>query len=87
MRLNRVSYFPFLTLCRLFCDTFTTPITVWYHQTIYPITQIKWCLIYFDDVNEQVKENFQRVQNIGEENARFSTRLCEFFAINQNEDF
>lgn len=28
---------------------YTTPITVWYQQCIVPITQIKWCLLYFDD--------------------------------------
>lgn len=74
---------------RLFDKNFTSPITVWYQQTRYPITQIKWCLLYFDDADITVNErsNFKGAQNFGDETAKFAARICEFFAIDQNENF
>ena len=64
---------------------------MWYHQSAFAITQIKWCLLYFEDqdINDDDKnnENFKGSQNFGDDKPRFAARLCEFFAIDQNEDF
>jgi len=74
----------------LFHKDFTSPITVWYHQSKFAITQIKWCLLYFDDEQLQDEESkiaFKGAQNFGDAKARFAARICEFFAIDQSEDF
>lgn len=37
--------------------------------------------------NPKFKQEFVGAQNLGDQNARFATRVCEFFAIDQFEDF
>jgi hypothetical protein len=37
--------------------------------------------------DEKGRQEFKGSQNFGDESARFAARICEFFAINQNEDF
>jgi hypothetical protein len=37
--------------------------------------------------DEKYKQNFKGAQNFGDDTARFAARICEFFAIDQNEDF
>ena len=53
------------------------------------MTQIKWCQLYFDQGNEadKVKDDKKAgpQQPVGE--SRFAARICEFFAIDQTEDF
>lgn len=77
----------------LYDKQYTTPITVWYHQTPFAITQIKWCLLYFDDADlegedPETEEYTQNgYQNFGDDKVRFAARICEFFAIDQSEDF
>ena len=61
-----------MSSCRLYYKFFTQPLTVWYHQCKTPITQIKWCKLYFEDSNSTVGK---------QEQVRFSARICEFFAI------
>ena len=79
------SYQFFLISFRLFHKDFTTPITVWYHQTDFAITQIRWCLLYFEDADimadDEAKKVFKGAQNFGDQHARFAARICEFFAI------
>jgi len=36
----------------LYDKQYTNPLTVWYQKAKSPITQIKWCQLYFDE--EQV---------------------------------
>jgi hypothetical protein len=33
----------------MYDKNFTSPLTVWYQRSKSPITQIKWCQLYFDD--------------------------------------
>lgn len=78
----------FLFFCSLYSRKYTTPITVWYHNAKGPITQIKWCQLYFDDMaeaGEEVKSPTNKSNSHNE--ARFASRICEFFTIDQCEDF
>ena len=62
--------------------------TVWYQKCQTSITQIKWCLLYFDDGDTPAAEEDKKVVAKQEgEYARFAARICEFFAIDQSEDF
>lgn len=59
--------------------------TVWYQKCKTAITQIKWCLLYFDDNEAPGADGANDKKLEGE--ARFAARICEFFAIDQAEDF
>lgn len=43
---NQIS---FVLLFSMYDKQFTSPLTVWYQKAKCPITQIKWCQLYFDD--------------------------------------
>lgn len=66
---------------------FTSPLTVWYHTCPYAITQIKWCKLFFDD--QEMKEDTQdkMVKAPTGDQGFAANRICEFFAIDQNECF
>jgi len=70
---------------------FTIPMTVWYQQCKSPITAIKWCLLYFEDTKESVaavKDEDKAMEIMhSTDGTNFSARICEFFAIDQNENF
>lgn len=59
--------------------------TVWYQKCNTSITQIKWCLLYFDDNEGPSAE--ETVKKVDGDQHRFAARICEFFAIDQAEDF
>ena len=81
----------------MYHSSYTAPLTVWYHTCRYPITQIKWCYLYFQDdappasaanVSPDKKAKAPAKSEALElSNVKFATRLCEFFAIDQSEDF
>jgi hypothetical protein len=52
---------------------------VWHHTSKYPIIQIKWCYLYFQDDAPSAEKK--------DDGVKFATRMCEFFAIDQSEDF
>ena len=76
---------------------FTSPLTVWYQKAKSPITQIKWCQLYFDEDQMQsaspekkstkIEAVEQSDKRIGSRGEQFTARLCEFFAIDLTEDF
>jgi ribonuclease BN (tRNA processing enzyme) len=66
----------------LFSDTYSSPLTVWYQACSAAITQIKWCQLYFEEDGSR-----KEAQTGNTEESRFTARLCEFFAIDQNETF
>lgn len=69
----------------IFDKDYTNPLTVWYHTTDFPISQIKWCKLFFDD--SDIKEEEKMVKAPTGEQGYSSNRICEFFAIDQNECF
>jgi hypothetical protein len=81
----------------MYHSSYTAPLTVWYQNCRYPITQIKWCYLYFqDDAPAASAANTspdKKAKGIAKSeaselaNVKFATRLCEFFAIDQSEDF
>jgi hypothetical protein len=76
----------------LYDQRYTAPLTVWYQKSSTAITAIKWCLLYFDEVEsskkekDEEKDKLQLTATAGNE-AKFAARICEFFAIDQSEDF
>jgi hypothetical protein len=60
--------------------------TVWYQKCETSITQIKWCLLYFDDGETPAGEEASKRVAVDDQH-RFAARVCEFFAIDQAEDF
>ena len=67
----------------LYHDSYRSPVTVWFSACKYPIIHINWCLLHYDDSRNRdaiVSENFLA-------GGKFTTRLCEFFAIDKSEDF
>ena len=74
-------------LFSLYDKNYTSPMTVWYQKCNTSITQIKWCLLYFDD-NENPSADDQSKKVVAtDDQHRFAARICEFFAIDQSEDF
>ena len=59
---------------------FTSPMTVWYQHSDVPVTQIKWCLLYFDDSKEGPAEAQIDPKHHSSDGSNFSARICEFFA-------
>jgi hypothetical protein len=73
----------------LYHQNYTAPLTVWYHTCRYPIIQIKWCYLYFQDDHQAapaLSPERKKPEN-SDSNVKFATRMCEFFAIDQSEDF
>ena len=74
---------------RMYHDGYTAPISIWYQACQYPITQIKWCYLYFqDEGNSSAKDSPDKKKSAAADpstteltNVKFATRLCEFFAI------
>jgi hypothetical protein len=63
---------------------YTAPLTIWYNVCKYAITQIKWCLLYFQDDSSSSSPSKQGKPTLEENHmssVKFATRLCEFFAI------
>lgn len=77
----------------LYNTEFSSPITCWYNVSTHPITQIQWCALYFTDEAAVLGkgDSPQKVKRASGQEAkvstRFATRLCEFFSIDQKEDF
>jgi len=75
----------------LYNTEYTSPITVWYAASSSAIRQIKWCMLYFtDDTANFAKQDSPSKPKREErqaKNTKFATRLCEFFAIDQKEEF
>ena len=64
--------------------------TIWYQKCKGTVTQIKWCQLYFDEGNEpenKKKEDEKKGPQLPQGESRFAARICEFFAIDQTEDF
>lgn len=63
--------------------------TVWYQKCNTSITQIKWCLLYFDDNDTATAADDAGAKRalVSDDQYRFAARICEFFAIDQSEDF
>ena len=76
-------------LYSLYDKAYTTPMTVWYQKCATAITQIKWCLLYFDDNEGPSTEETtpKKAIALDGDQYRFAARICEFFAIDQTEDF
>lgn len=72
-KFHLLSYFAF----RLFHNNYSAPITVWYQACKYPISCLRWCLLYFNP-ESGVSDSSNR---------RFMSRLCEFFVIDKSENF
>lgn len=75
----------------LYHSNYTAPLTIWYHTSRYPIIQIKWCYLYFQEDNLQQSEaaadgTIKKKEDTSNA-VKFATRMCEFFAIDQSEDF
>jgi hypothetical protein len=65
-------------------------LTVWYQKCSTAITSLKWCLLYFDEGEDSKKEGEKEKLQLtatGGNEAKFAARICEFFAIDQSEDF
>lgn len=74
----------------LYDKSYTTPLTVWYQKCTTAITALKWCLLYFDEGEATTKEGGKEKQleaATAAQDAQFAARICEFFAIDQAEDF
>jgi hypothetical protein len=78
----------------LYSTEFTNPITIWYNACSCAIRQIKWCMLYFTDelahIHRAGDSPDKKAKGVGQDkasNTKFATRLCEFFAIDQKEDF
>ena len=76
----------------LYHQNYSAPLTIWYQACKYAITQIKWCLLYFQDdgtgsSSSPSKQSKGQKEADSITNVKFATRLCEFFAIDMNEDF
>lgn len=77
----------------MYHSNYTSPLTVWYHACKYAITQIKWCLLYFHDEGgnasspSKKKKEDEGISDYIPSYVKYATRLCEFFAIDQGEDF
>lgn len=74
----------------LYDKSYTTPLTVWYQKCTTAITALKWCLLYFDEGEATLKDGDKEKQQLaatGANEPRFAARICEFFAIDQAEDF
>jgi hypothetical protein len=70
----------------LYHSDYTSPLTVWYHACKYAVTQIKWCLLYFQDDTSQQTSTKKKDDDSGYSEyipsyVKYATRLCEFFAI------
>ena len=77
----------------LYHKDYSSPLTVWYQRAKSPITQIKWCQLYFDDEEgAKASSPVKKSKKADEADANalvgkntgvthFSARLCEFFAI------
>lgn len=50
--------------------------TVWYQACKYPITELKWCLLYFNPESQTSSSD-----------RKFMSRLCEFFVMDKSEHF
>lgn len=61
----------------LYHNNYSAPMTVWYQACKYPISQLKWCLLYFNPESSGHDANSRR----------FMSRLCEFFVIDKSEHF
>ena len=66
---------------------YTTPLTVWYQKSQTAITSLKWCLLYFDEGESKDGEKDKVVLAANANEPKFAARICEFFAIDQSEDF
>lgn len=60
----------------LYHNNYSAPVTIWYQACKYPISQLRWCLLYFNPES-----------NFDNSNKRFMSRLCEFFVIDKSEHF
>lgn len=60
----------------MYDKAYTAPITVWFQKCTSPITQIKWCMLYFDD-----ESNRNEVSSSSMDGVNFTTRISEFFVI------
>ena len=62
---------------RLYHNSYSVPVSIWWQACKYPISQIRWCLLYFNPES-----------SVGEQhNKSFMSRLCEFFVIDKSETF
>lgn len=66
----------------MYHNSYTNPVTVWHQSCKFPILQIKWCLLFF---NDEATAAESAVSLTGDR--KYMTRLCEFFAIDKSEDF
>lgn len=75
----------------LYSTEFTSPITVWWNTSQSPIREIKWCMLYFvdDSAGQALKDSPQKKKQMQERKlqTKHTSRLCEFFAIDQQENF
>jgi len=68
----------------MYHDSYRSPVTIWYQACKYPIIHISWCLLHYDD--SRSSKEVGNARNFLAE-GKFTTRLCEFFAIDRSEDF
>lgn len=87
LRVHSVSFSAaiFITFVRMYHDSYRSPVTIWYQACKYPIIHISWCLLHYDD-SRSSKETTAIAENFLA-GGKFTTRLCEFFAIDRSEDF
>jgi len=74
----------------LYNTEFSSPMTCWYNTSTHAIKKIKWCALYFTDEVTHLSKGDSPQKHKKEEirmNTKFATRLCEFFSIDQKEDF
>ena len=72
---TRITCLAVLDEIRIYHNDYTAPITIWANICKVPIIQIEWSTVY-NSGNEDLQ--------VG---GRFLNRLCEFFVIDQKEDF
>lgn len=67
-----------LRASRIYHNSFTSPVTSWLNACNLPVVKITWSTVYNNGTDEG---------SAGKGGSRFMNRLCEFFAIDTNEDF
>lgn len=72
----------------LYNAEFSSPLSIWYNACETAVQVIKWCTIYFSGAKTKAaKTDKQSVSKDIVTDSRFSSRLCEFFVIDMNENF
>ena len=66
---------------RLYHNSYSAPVTIWYQSCKYPIAQLRWCLLYFNP--DSGANNSGTVES----SRKFMNRMCEFFVIDKSEQF